>query len=79
MAEIRRIIYPDDEGGICVLIPTGEIPFEDVCKKDVPAGKPYIIVTANELPDGDFRSAWRADFSSPDGTGIGADAYFESL
>ena len=53
--------------------------FEDVCKKDVPAGKPYIIVDATELPDGDFRSAWRADFSSPDGTGMGAEAYFESL
>jgi len=79
MAETRRILYPNESGGVDMLIPSGEIPFEDVCKKDVPKGKPYIVVDATELPDGYFRSAWRADFSSPDGTGIGADAYFESL
>ncbi|QDP68210.1 MAG: hypothetical protein Unbinned1007contig1000_22 [Prokaryotic dsDNA virus sp.] len=79
MAETRRIIYPNDSGGIDVLIPSEEMSFEDVCKKDVPAGKPYIIVEANELPDGYFRKAWQADFSSPDGTGIGADAYWKSL
>ena len=49
MAETKRILYPNDSGGISVLIPSGEIPFEDVCKKDVPAGKPYIIVDATEL------------------------------
>tara|TARA_R100000988_G_scaffold69384_1_gene35638 strand:- start:74 stop:313 length:240 start_codon:yes stop_codon:yes gene_type:complete len=79
MAETRRILYSNETGGIDVLIPSGEIPFEDVCKKDVPAGKPYIIVDATELPDGNFRSAWRADFSSPDGTGIGDTAYWASL
>ena len=79
MAETRRILYPNDTGGINVLIPSGEIPFEDVCKKDVPAGKPYIIVDATELPDGNFRSAWQADFSSPDGAGIGDEAYWASL
>ena len=59
MAEIRRIIYPDDEGGICVLIPTGEMPFEDVCKKDVPAGKTSYIINATDVPtDKSFRDAW---------------------
>ena len=80
MAEIRRIIYPDDEGGICVLIPTGEIPFEDVCKKDVPAGKPYFICDASELPpDRNFRNAWEVDISNPDGIGMGSEAYWASL
>ena len=79
MAETRRILYPNETGGINVLIPSDEMSFEDVCKKDVPAGKPYIIVDATELPDGNFRSAWQADFSSPDGTGIGNEAYWASL
>ena len=75
----KKIVYKEDDGTVCVITPSDELPFEDVCKKDVPKGKPYIVVDATELPDGYFRSAWRADFSSPDGTGIGADAYFESL
>jgi len=79
MAETRRILYPNDSGGIEMLIPSGELAFEEVCKKDVPKGKPYIIVDATELPDGDFRSAWRADFSSPDGTGMGVEDYWASL
>ena len=79
MTETRRILYPNETGGVNCIIPSGEIPFEEVCKKDVPAGQPYIIVDATELPDGDFRSAWRADFSSPDGTGIGSEAYWKSL
>ncbi len=79
MAETRRIIYASDSGGINVIIPAEELSFEDVCKKDVPAGKSYIVVDVTELPDGNFRSAWRADFSSPDGTGIGDTAYWASL
>ena len=46
--------------------------------KDVPAGTPYLIVNpATDLPpDFDFFEAWEADFSTPDGHGIGADAWF---
>ena len=79
MSELRRVIYPNDEGGISVVIPSGELPFKDVCLKDVPSGVPYIIVHASELPDGNFRNAWRADFSSPDGIGLGSEAYWASL
>ena len=43
MSETRRILYPNETGGISVLIPSGEIPFEDVCRKDVPAMLPPII------------------------------------
>ena len=32
------IIYPTAEGGIAVIIPTGELPIKDVAQKDVPAG-----------------------------------------
>lgn len=73
----QRIIYPTAEGGIAVIIPTGELPIENVAQKDVPAGAPYLITSTDEVPsDRTFRGAWEADFSNPDGHGIGADAYF---
>jgi len=74
---MTRIIYPNESGGVAVIIPTGELPIEDVAQKDVPAGIPYLIVTIDDVPfDRTFRDAWEADFSNPDGYGIGADAYF---
>ena len=74
---MNRIIYKTDEGGVSVIIPTGELPIEDVCQKDVPAGTPYLIVEDDVIPsDRSFRGAWEADFSNPDGYGIGADAWF---
>lgn len=73
----QRIIYPTSEGGVAVLIPTGELPVEEVARKDVPPGVPYKFITTDELPpDRDFRNAWEADFSEPDGHGIGAEAWF---
>ena len=74
---MNRIIYPTPEGGISVIIPTGELPIEDVSQKDVPAGVPYLLADVADIPDDrTFREAWEADFSNPDGYGIGADAYF---
>ena len=72
-----KILYPNPDGGLCVIHSTGELPIEDICQKDVPAGTPYLIVEDDVIPsDRSFRNAWEADFSNPDGTGIGADAYF---
>ena len=72
-----KILYPNSEGGVGVIIPTGELSIEDVCQKDVPAGTPYLVVEDNVVPsDRSFREAWEADFSNPDGYGIGADAWF---
>lgn len=54
-----RIIYPTDDGGVAVIIPSGELPIEEVAKKDVPAGKPYQIVSVDGIPsDRSFRNAW---------------------
>lgn len=73
----ERIIYPTAEGGIAVIVPTGELPIEDVAQKDVPAGVSYLLVTTDDIPaDRTFRGAWEADFSTPDGEGIGDDAWF---
>lgn len=72
----HRIIYPQ-ETCVAILVPTGELPIEEVALKDVPVGVPYRIVDVNEIPtDRTFRDAWEADFSIPDGYGIGADTWF---
>jgi hypothetical protein len=74
---MTKIIYPNETGGISVVIPTGELSIEEVAQKDVPAGVPYLFIPADSVPsDRTFRNAWEADFSNPDGYGIGADAYF---
>lgn len=77
LGNTMKILYPNPDGGICVLHPTGELPIEDVAQKDVPAGTPYLIVEDDVIPsDRSFRNAWEAEFSNPDGYGIGADAWF---
>jgi hypothetical protein len=73
----NKIIYPLDNGGIAIIHPTNDLPFEEICRKDVPANKPYKIVDESVIPtDRTFRNAWEMDFSNPDGYGIGADAWF---
>lgn len=58
-----RVIYPTPDGGIAIVIPTGELPIEQVAAKDVPPGVPYSIIDASEVPsDRTFRAAWVADF-----------------
>jgi len=73
---MQNIIYQNNNGGVCLVIPTGNIPIEEVARKDVPAGLPYLFVIADQLPDHDFFEAWEADFSNPEGYGIGAEAWF---
>jgi hypothetical protein len=58
-----RIIYPTDEGGVAVIVPSpnwlAENSIEALAAKDVPAGKPYKIVDAADVPsDRTFRAAW---------------------
>lgn len=57
----KRIIYPNNSGGVCVLIPSpnwkGTI--EELAAKDVPANTPYKIVDVSDIPsDRTFRNAW---------------------
>lgn len=57
----QRIIYPNDEGGVSILIPAPEcgLTIEQIAAKDVPAGKPYQIVDVADIPsDRTFRNAW---------------------
>jgi len=58
-----RIIYPNDDGGVSILIPAPEaletMTIEEIAAKDVPEGKPYKIVDVADIPtDRTFRNAW---------------------
>ena len=66
------IIYPRKDGGICIINPVlaSGLTEAEIAAKDVPAGRPYKIVTTDTIPtDRYFREAWEADFSQPDGVG----------
>jgi len=57
----KRIIYPNTEGGVSILIPSpnwrGTI--EELAIKDVPTGLPYKIVDVSDIPsDRTLRNAW---------------------
>jgi hypothetical protein len=57
----QRIIYPNDDGGVVILMPAPEcgLTIEEIAAKDVPAGKPYKIVDVADIPtDRTFRNAW---------------------
>jgi hypothetical protein len=59
----QRIIYPNDDGGVSIVIPSPEFlennTIEDVIAQSVPEGKPYKIVDVSDIPeDRTFRGAW---------------------
>jgi len=60
------IIYKQDNGAVAVVRPTDEAlvmyGIDAIAQKDVPAGRPYKIIEASELPaDRTQRSAWTVD------------------
>jgi hypothetical protein len=60
----QRIIYPNDQGGIVIIIPAPEYmqthTIEELAAKDVPAGKPYKIIDVSEIPSNRlFRKSWK--------------------
>jgi hypothetical protein len=75
----QLIIFQSETGNAILVIPALNcgIPIKEIARKDVPAGLPYHIVDATQIPvDRTFYNAWEADFSNPDGHGIGAEAWF---
>jgi len=69
------IVYQNDTGGVAVCVPTAEAlgvwGIEAIALKDVPAGRPFKIVNAADLPpDGPFFNAWEVDAAAlTDGVG----------
>lgn len=73
----QRIIYKQDNGQVAVLIPMDdamtEHTIQEIAEKDVPAGKPYKIVSVDDIPsDRTFRNAWTVDETTLT-DGVGAD------
>ena len=72
---MNRIIYNQDNGVVAVIIPTQEAleqhSIEAIAIKDVPAGKPFKIMDASDIPsDRTFRAAWTvSDSELTDGVG----------
>ena len=74
----QKIIYPTIDGGIAILTPAPECleshTIEEIAAKDVPAGKPYKIVSVDDISsDRTFRNAWtvnEADLTD----GVGAES-----
>ena len=63
---LNRIVYLQDNGVVAVIIPTPEAleqhGIQAIAIKDVPAGKPFKIVDAADIPsDRSERDAWTVD------------------
>lgn len=72
----KRIIYSTGDG-VAIIIPTPEALCQYgigvIAWKDVPAGRPYKIVDAADIPDDrTFRAAWEVDAAALT-DGVGAD------
>ena len=73
------IIFPNDTGNLVFVYPVLDcgLSIDEIARKDVPQGKPYLLLDEAEVPaDHTYFEAFTADFSNPDGYGIGADAWF---
>lgn len=73
----KVIIYKQDNGIVAIVRPTAEAltlyGIDAIAQKDVPAGKPYRIVDAGEIPqDRQQRNQWTVDDADLS-DGVGAD------
>ena len=67
----KRIVYPAGDGVVILTPCPCGLTVDQIAAKDTPAGVPYLIIDAADVPaDRTYRAAWRADFSQPDGHGL---------
>lgn len=76
-----KIIYKNDDGSVAVILPAPntDLTIEEIARKDVPAGKDYWFIDDEEAKQigGVFGGSFEVDeTNTPDGQGIGADAWF---
>lgn len=71
----KLVVYQGENGSVCLVAPSPEAVskwgVEAIARKDVPAGKPFRIVNATDIPsDPTFFEAWEVDPASlTDGVG----------
>ena len=79
----KVILYKQDNGVVAIIRPTEEAlaiyPIDIIAQKDVPAGRPYRIVNASEIPtDRSQRNAWTVDVADlTDGVGAESNTFPE--
>lgn len=74
---MQVIIFPNNATVSVVYPQPCGLPIEEIARKDVPFGVPYRIIDAADIPaDRAYRDAWTADFSAPDGHGLGPQRWF---
>jgi hypothetical protein len=74
------IIFPLNNK-LSIIIPADNtsLSIGEIAIKDVPSGVPYKIIDSSLIPtDRTFRDAWEADFTDPDGYGIGQEQWFQN-
>ena len=57
----KRFIYTDDDGTLCIVIPSDNTPLtlDEIKAKDCPSGKTVYTVDKSAIPtDRSFRNAW---------------------
>lgn len=77
---MKVVIFKNDAGSLSILRPIdgNGLTVEQIAVKDVPAGVPFRIIDESDLPeDTRYQAAWTADFSAPDGVGLGDEAWRE--
>jgi len=59
----KVIIFKNENNGVSVCSPSGEISIEEVMAKDVPSGAGARVIEFDDLPNGyrDFFNAWEMD------------------
>jgi hypothetical protein len=64
---MQVIIFPNDNGGVAVIVPAPEFAdqLDAIAAKDVPEGKPWRIVDADDLPPSESRNAWQWTSTGP--------------
>jgi hypothetical protein len=77
MSDVLALYEKDGHLYVLCPAPECEIPVDEIFRKDVPEGIPYVVINRSELPsDNDFLEAWEVDFSKPAGVGVGHEKWF---
>jgi hypothetical protein len=65
---------PIDTSGHGCLMPSPQYDLEWICKRDVPQGQPYCVISSSMLPTNYFkeRGFYDFDFTNPTGWGSGS-------
>jgi hypothetical protein len=73
----KAVIYAKDDNSLVFVNPNLSVISAYECgRRETPNGVPFLIVDTDNYPeDYDFMQAWEADFSDPDGYGIGREQW----